>query len=46
MHPKSTGIAFSAQVVRGVEIITAAVDRYKELCEGRCQGELDVDNTM
>ncbi len=26
-------------VVAAIDIITAAVDRYKELCEGRCQGE-------
>lgn len=28
-------------VSRTVDIITAAVDRYKELCEGRCQGKGD-----
>ena len=28
-----------AGVVEAVTIITAAVDRYKDLCEGRCSGE-------
>eukprot|EP00983_Pelagomonas_calceolata_P022843 718853-Pelagomonas_calceolata.AAC.1 len=28
----------SAAVGHAVDIISAAVDRYKELCEGRCQG--------
>lgn len=27
-----------AAVGHAIDIITAAVDRYKELCEGRCQG--------
>jgi hypothetical protein len=28
-----------AEVVAAATIITAAVDRYKELCEGKCVGE-------
>lgn len=28
-----------AAVVLGAEVVSAAVDRYKELCEGRSVGE-------
>lgn len=28
-----------ASVAHAIDIVTAAVDRYKDLCEGRCQGK-------
>ncbi len=28
-----------ADIVEAMTIVTTAIDRYKELCEGRCSGE-------